>query len=600
MTNPNCAPEASPRSCCLVDFIVRGNPQLTPLNRGLRLGLLLGSLGICLFLAPAEAALPAAPPPVPNPNRFRSLPTPPTPGPLTPGPVVAPPVPPSPVPLPPAASLLVQNIQVVGSTVFTQADFQPILSPLEGHRVTLLQLQQAADAITQLYLDRGYITSRAVLVNQRITNGLVQIRVVEGHLQSIELSGTKRLFPHYILTRLRLANRGPLNIHRLEDQLQLLKTDPLLANIQAQLEPGQYLGESKLIVTVQEANPFFSDIFADNYSPPSNGSERFGFLFGIRDLSGLGDELSVAYDRTTTGGANVFDFDYRVPLNAMNGTLLVRAAPYSSNITEPPFNSLGINSQSSLYQISFRQPLIRTPRQELALSLGFTYEQGQSFIANNIPFPFGIGPNANGISTTSVFQFGQDYLRRDPHGAWYLQSQFSLGVGILGATINPGTIPDGRFFSWLGQLERAEALGHDRVLILQGEVQLTPNTLLPSQQFVIGGGESVRGYSQNARFGDNGFRLSAEARLPIQRDAYGTPIVQLAPFIDAGDVWNTNGNPNLLPPQTFLLGAGVGVLWDPFKDFHIRLDYGYPFINLVDRGNNLQDAGFYFSAHWTR
>ncbi|MGH2416060.1 MAG: BamA/TamA family outer membrane protein, partial [Microcystaceae cyanobacterium] len=165
-------------------------------------------------------------------------------------------------------------------------------------------------------------------------------------------------------------------------------------------------------------------------------------------------------------------------------------------------------------------------------------------------------------------------------------------------TTNEPPIPDGFFLSWVGQIQRIQRLGDDHLLIIQGDLQLTPDTLLPDYLFIIGGAQSVRGYSQNARSGDNGFRFSIEDQITLQRDEAGNARIQIAPFLDMGVVWNTGNNPIPLPAQTFLLGAGLGLIWQPFENFRLRLDYGYPFINLQDRGNNLQDDGFYFEVNY--
>lgn len=93
------------------------------------------------------------------------------------------------------------------------------------------------------------------------------------------------------------------------------------------------------------------------------------------------------------------------------------------------------------------------------------------------------------------------------------QSQFNLGVGVLDATLNPEPVPDSRFFSWLAQVQRVQRLGKDNLLIMQGDLQLTPDSLLSFHQFLIGGGQSVRGYAQSSRSGDNGVRLSLERLL---------------------------------------------------------------------------------------
>jgi hemolysin activation/secretion protein len=197
-----------------------------------------------------------------------------------------------------------------------------------------------------------------------------------------------------------------------------------------------------------------------------------------------------------------------------------------------------------------------------------------------------------------VIKFGQDYVRRDVRGAWSLRSQFSFGTGLLNATSNPDPIPDGHFFSWFGQVQRVQVLSPNNLLIVQADIQLTPDGLLPSQQFVIGGGQSLRGYRQNVRAGDNGVRLSIEDRITLQRNEAGESIFQLAPFFDMGTVWNVSDNPNTLQRQRFLAGVGMGLIWQPIPKLNLRLDYGVPLINLDDRGTNAQDRGFYFNVNY--
>ncbi len=537
-----------------------------------------------------------------DPNRDRLIqPTPvPTPLPST-QPVLPTPSPsptPEPTPEQPAVKIPVTKIEVLGSTIFNAANFEPITKPLEGQERTLEELRQAGDAITQLYLDRGYITSRAILVDQTIKNGIVQIRVIEGSLEEIRVDGNRNVRADYIRSRIGLGVQPPLNRDSLEDQLRLLKSDPLFTNVEASLRPGKELGKSILIVQVTEAKSLSGLITVDNYSPPSVGAVRLGGALAYRNLTGYGDNLAFSVFHTTPSGADNLDLNYTIPVNPMNGTVQFRFAPNWNRVITPAFKDLDIKGRSQLYQFSYRQPILRNPRQEFALSLGFASQNGQTFLFNDIPFPFGIGPDANGNSRTRVLSFGQDYVKRDPQGAWALRSQFNFGLGILNATSNPAPIPDGSFFSWAGQVQRVQRLGTNQLLIIQGDVQLTPDSLLPSQQFVIGGGQSIRGYRQNARSGDNGFRISIEDRVAVWRDESGTPIVQLAPFIDFGNVWNNSSNPNLLPNQTFLAGGGLGIVWQPYTGFTVRVDYGLPFVRLRDRGNDAQDYGFYFSVSY--
>jgi hemolysin activation/secretion protein len=536
----------------------------------------------------------------PNPNVDRFPQPIPTPQPLPTDPPALTPTPSeTPKPNPSTITIPVRKIEIIGNTVFKPAEIQKITQSIEGQSVTLKQLQNVADSMTQLYLNRGYITSRAVLVDQAIADGVVQIRVIEGSVEKIEIQGLQRLRESYVRDRIKLGTSTPLNKDNLEDQLRLLKADPLFDSVEASLKAGNGIGQSILTLRVREAKQFSGFVGADNLSPPSVGSERIGTVLNYRNLTGLGDEISALYYRSTQGGSNSFDFNYRIPVNAMNGAVQLRVSPSRSKIIEPQFADFGIRSETDLYELSYRQPLIRTTREEFALSISFAMQNGQTFLFQDTPFPFGIGADIDGNTRTRILKFGQDYVRRDTQGAWVARSQFSLGLNLFNATTNDSPVPDGRFFSWLGQLQRVQRLGNDHLLILQADFQLTPDSLLPSQQFVIGGGQSVRGYRQNARSGDNGFRLSIEDRITVQRNPTGAPVLQFAPFIDAGTIWNRSNNPNVLPNQRFLAGGGLGVILEPTPGLQLRADYAIPFSRLSDQGNNAQDKAFYFSVGYS-
>ena len=571
--------------------------------------LLLSTIVTSIFLSVAAPALakpsgmeiaqvPTQIAPVANPNLDR-IPQPlPLPSPLPPKtPVLTPPT-----TLPPTTpdsniDISVTRVEVSGSTVFKPEELAKLTQRIEGKSVKLRDLQAVADQITALYLDRGYITSRAILGEQAIVNGLVKIQILEGSLESLEITGLKRLNKNYVESRIRLGIKNPLNKNQLEDQLQLLKSDALLESIEASLRPGSGTGQSILSLRVKESKPIAGNVSIDNYSSPSVGSERFGGGLTYRNVTGLGDELSVSYNRSFPGGSNAFDFSYRVPVNAMNGTVQLRVAPNNSKVIEKPFDSLDIFSTTELYEVSYRQPLIRTPREEFALSLAFAVQNGRTTISGQPLNTFSSGTDIDGRGQTRILKFGQDYLKRDIQGAWALRSQFSLGLNAFDATSGPE--PNGQFLSWLGQVQRVQRLGTNQLLIAQGDVQLASDPLLPSQQFVIGGGQSVRGYRQNLRSGDNGVRFSLENRIALQRNTVGSPTLQLAPFLDAGWVWNNSRNPATFSNETFLASVGLGVILEPLAGLVVRVDYGIPLVYNSDRRENAQDRGLNFSVGYS-
>lgn len=532
----------------------------------------------------------------PNKDRFpQSIPDPtPLPPDVTPKPTTE--------PTPAAASpddgksVIVTKIEVLGSTVFTATNWRSIVDPLVGKPSTIGELKKLADRLTQLYLDRGEITSRVILVTPT-DSGQITFQAIEGSIERINIIGLTKLNPNYLRSRLALATNTPLNANKLEEQLRLLRTDPLVTNIEASLKAGTGIGKSILTVRVTEANPLSVKLTADNYSPPSVGSERIGTAIEYRDPTGDLGSVNLNYNHSLPAGSDTFDLSYKIPINPLQGTLQVRIAPNSNQITTAPFDALGFRSKSQLYEFSYRQPFTRSLREEFALSWGIALQSSETSI-NGVgqPFSANLGADAQGMSKTTVLKFGQDYLNRDATGAWALQSLLNFGIGAFGATTNPQPLPDSRFFSWQGQVQRAQVLNPDQLLIAQIDAQLSANSLLPIHQFVIGGGQSVRGFRQNARSADNGVKLSIEDRITIQRDATGSQTLALAPFIDGGWVWNQSGNPNPLPSQNLIAGVGVGVIWQPLPKLNLRLDYGVPLVNLTDRGSNIQDSGLYFSV----
>ncbi|MEL7141774.1 MAG: ShlB/FhaC/HecB family hemolysin secretion/activation protein [Cyanobacteria bacterium J06554_3] len=478
----------------------------------------------------------------------------------------------------------VRDIEVVGSSVFNDFDFAPILSVYEGRSLGLSDLRQMADDITQLYLESGYITSRAILSEQTIVDGVVQVRVIEGELENIQVEGTDRLV-NYVRDRVNLANRRPLSQVDLESQLQLLRADPLIDRVEASLRAGTGEGQSRLIVRVLEAPAFSGRTVLDTNSPPSVGVARMGLEANYNNALGLGDQLSLSAYRATTGGANTFGVTYKVPLNAMDGSLQARYLPSSFRLVDPALAALGVEGSSSTYELTYRQPFIREPNEEFAMSLGFRRRTGETLVSNVVI----------DSTQTSVFQFGQEYLKRDRTGAWGVRSQFNLGTGLFNATNRPGNQADGQFFSWLGQVQRAQVINRDNLLLMQGSVQLSADSLLGADQFIVGGPSSVRGYSQNARFGDNGIRASIEDRITLDRNDNGAPFLQIAPFVDTAAVWNNGANTS---NQNFLLGTGIGLIVNPIEDLQARFDVGIPLVELTEAGDSRQDIFMYLTMDY--
>ncbi len=524
---------------------------------------------------PELPPLPSAPPETPT-----------QPSPLTPPPEI-PQTPPPEL----GVKVKVQRVEVLGSTVFSPQQLEAAVASFIGKEATFEELLAIRSAITQLYVDEGYSTSGAFLPPQDLTDGVVRIQVVEGAIEKIEIEGLSHLRDSYVRSRIQLATQTPVNLPRLEEALQLLQLNPLIHTVQAELSSGTSPGLSILTLDIKEAQPFSATATIENRDSPSVGEIRGTLSLAHNNVLGFGDHLS--FDLGISQGINIYNIGYAIPLTPREGTLSVSYSNSDSRLIEKPFSELDINADAYTFSVGYRQPIIHTPTSEFALSLFLDLRQSKTFLFEDVPYSFSTGPE-QGLSQVSVLRFTQDWTNRSTTRVLAARSQFSFGLDAFGATINNTGI-DGRFTSWLGQFQWVQALGRNTILVARTGAQISFDSLLPIEQFSIGGVETVRGYRQNQQVADNGIFGSIEVRFPIIRQPDGIGTIQLAPFFDIGTAWNHKGE--LLGPNT-LASIGLGLRWQLGSYLSARLDWGIPLINVGDEGNSLQDKGISFSLQY--
>jgi hemolysin activation/secretion protein len=495
----------------------------------------------------------------------------------------------------PVSAPTIDKVNIYGNTLISTLELDPLGSSAKGKPGTKETICKIAQEIKKNYQDRGYILAQVYPIIDRQTkslvkDGAVRLYVFEGCLESIDIVGTQRLKPSYIYDRLVGGIKYPFDAHKIDDFITVLKTDPKIAKIEIlTISPGKYLGNSTATIKVTEANSLSGFMGMDASVAPLFGGMRSIGSLTYRNLTGNGDDLSAVYFRSISGEVEGTDFSYSIPLNSMNGQLQFRYAINNAKISFQPDN-IPFTSISSTAELTYRQPLFRSPQSEFALSWGVAVQDDRSTF-NGFPNDNGVN-DVDGNLRTRVVKFGQEYSSVDGGGNWTFRSTFNLGLNSLGATINPKPIPDGRFFIWQGQVQRVQRLTPDNYAIAQFGFQLTPDSLVGNQQFSLGGDRSVRGYRQNIRSGDNGIVFSLEDRTVISRDSSGKANLQLAANIDAAKIWSTNGD---IIDRDFLASVGIGLIWEPLPRLTTRFEYGIPLVGIRDRGNSFQDSGFNFS-----
>ncbi len=478
-------------------------------------------------------------------------------------------------------TIVVRQFEVIGSTIFSQSELTELLKPYTNRPLSFAELMQAQEAVTQLYINKGYITTGSFIPPQTLKDGIVKIEVVEGSVEKIEVKGLKRLPTSYITSRLEKATKAPLNQEKLLEALQMLQLNPLIERLSAELSTGTSPGRDILTVEIKQASAFAASLRFDNERVPSVGSDRRIIELTHGNLLGIGDRLNVRY--YNTNGSNALDdLSYTIPVNPANGTLSFTYRLIDSRVIEEPFNELDLESDFRQYSFTYRQPILQTPNQELALGLTFDRQTSNINLLDNL---------LKGETRISALRFFQEYSWRSTQDVFALRSQFSVGLEGFQTTLNADKTDEG-FFVWRGQAQYIRLLSPGTILLLRSDLQLADRPLIPIEQFSLGGALTVRGYRQDLLLADNGFFASAEIRTPILRIPEWQTTFQLTPFIDVGTTWNNDDIPVI--PRRSLYSVGIGLRVEVGNNFNARLDWGIPLADVNIDKDTLQENGIYF------
>ena len=488
---------------------------------------------------------------------------------------------------------VLRKFNVINNKVIPAADIDRALKPYLFRPLGFSELLEIQQVITQIYIDRGYLTTGAYIPPQTISDRTLDIEIIEGTIGEIEVIGLKKLNPEYIRSRVAIASEAPLNQDKLLQALQLLQLNPLVKKISAELSKGIEPGESFLKLEIEEADSFDLTLNMDNDLTTSVGSIRSRVSINNQNFFGFGDIFRASYAQSE-GSESLERLEYVAPIGA-RGTLLRVSHNRSDNkiITEP-FPSLDLESKTRGYGITLIQDLINRPTQNLAIAFGFTHQNTQ-FSLMDRGFPdLARGLDDDGRSIISTLRFIQEYSDRSTNHVLSIASQVALGIDAFNATINNNSeLPDSKYLLWQGQVRYLRAISSNTNLNLRGTVQVSDSPLFSQEQFLAGGVNSVRGYSTDIIQGDNGFSLSAEFNNTVWQISKWDLRLELSPFVDFSRIWNGD---NFSLETNTLASVGIDARISIKENLTAIIGFGIPLIDAkLPEGDSLQDDGVYFS-----
>lgn len=504
-------------------------------------------------------------------------------------------LPPAPEPRDRSAAILLKTVitrfRITGSTVWPAAELEQMLGRYTGRPIGSEELEEARLALTQRYVAAGYINSGAVIPDQEVRDGTMEIRVIEGRLAEITVAGENRFREGFIRERVALAAGPPLNVLRLQERMQVLLQNPQIERINAELAPGLRPGEAVLRLDVAEAKRQSIGVTVANNRSPAVGADRVEAQLGWRNAFGLGESLGLRFG--VTEGLEDLTVNLAVPVTARDTLLTLKLERTDARVVEKPFELIDVANRSRSFEIGLAQPVVRTVSREVVLSATLARRDNASFLLGQ-PFSFTPGL-ADGKSVVTALRLSGDWSERSADEVLAARLSVSRGLDRFGATLNPG-FPDSRFVTRLAQLQWARRLGAQRgQLIVRADWQRANGALLPSEKFAVGGAQSVRGYRENALVRDNGWVLSIEHRQPIGRlqvaDFGAGPEdgqLELALFADAGKARDDRDAARRLSSW------GLGLRWTPAPGMLAQLYKGFALQKLENPTRTPSDRGIHF------
>ena len=256
--------------------------------------------------------------------------------------------PPSPVlpivPLPPETGaptqpgtlrVLVSDIRVIGNTAFSDTEIGEVTAPFKNQTLLTEDLERLRLALTLLYINKGYLTSGAIIPDQDVTSGIITVQIIEGKLTRIDIEGNRWFRSSYLRDRLSRGIRTPVTLDPLQEQLQLLQQDQRIERVNAELRPGDQRGDSLLNVRVADKNPFHASMEVNNYQTPLVGEIRGVATLVDDNLTGHGDPLKLSYGQSS-GAFPIVDASYALPSTDTGRPFPRTTGATASNSSSPP------------------------------------------------------------------------------------------------------------------------------------------------------------------------------------------------------------------------------------------------------------------------
>ncbi|MDD2089140.1 ShlB/FhaC/HecB family hemolysin secretion/activation protein [Pseudomonas guariconensis] len=398
----------------------------------------------------------------------------------------------------------ISTIELKGADSLSASDRQALLKPFIGQCLGVSQLNALLKAITDLYLARGLVTSRAYLPQQDLSSGHLQVMVVEGRLESFRPDDSSGLSERELAMAFPGSAGQLLNLREIEqmvDQLNRLPSN----QAQMELSPGEAVGGSRVLVRNAPQKPWRASLSRNNEGQRSTGEQQVNVGFEWDSPLGLADQLvlrgghDVVSDHTQ--GSNNRVLYYNLPWGWWNFSYSYSENEYRSTARANSF-AFKQTGDNQNHQMRAERVVHRDAVSKTALNVGIAHLRTNNYIEDTR-----LDASSNRLSEA---QFGINHGRRLGRAFVNLDLGIQQGIGAFDAQDNghprPGE-PVARYRKYsatLSFIQGFELLGERLSFSSLANGQRSEDVLFSSQRISLGGLASIRGFKDQSLSGDSG------------------------------------------------------------------------------------------------
>ncbi|MCZ7647797.1 MAG: hypothetical protein M5U26_21495 [Planctomycetota bacterium] len=469
-----------------------------------------------------------------------------------------------------------KGVEIAGVDMLDHDDFREEIKEVLGEPITLKFIRDLARKAVLYYRahDRPFV--KISVPEQDITTGVVQYLVVESKIGKVTIEGDRFWRTKQYADAVNLKPGDEISEKQLIEDLNYFNENAF-RSVKPVFKPGAEPNTTDLVLQAEERFPVRFYGGYEDTGTQTTGLDRW--LVGFNWANGFMHEHEIGYQFSADIEARRLlshSGYWRIPLPhrhklQLSGGYSTIQAPINEDL-----NNTGFNFQLSLRYIA---PLPRLGKYRHEAQLGFDFKQTD----NNLEF----GGQEVFSSLVDVLQAALQYNGNYPDD--WGRTNFTLN-----AYYSPGHLSDLNTSRVYGQaraatdpqyaysllaLERTWSLPKEITFVNRLKGQVSSARLQSTEQLLVGGFASVRGYDDRLIAGDEGFEVSTELRSPnfslglINGDPQYDNRIQFVAFWEFARTYNF-ANVFGERKHTDIESVGGGVRYRLGSHLSVHFDYG--------------------------